>query len=45
LQPLQARVFELRHNLTAYDGMHVALTEYGQFASAQDTAADALACG
>ena len=27
MQPLQARVFELRHNLTAYDGMYVALAE------------------
>jgi hypothetical protein len=43
LQPLQARVFELRHNLTAYDGMYVALAEVlrlplptddGKFASA-----------
>ena len=35
---MQARVSELRHNLTAYDGMHVALTDDGKFASAQDTA-------
>jgi predicted nucleic acid-binding protein len=43
MQPLQARVFELRHNLTAYDGMYVALAEVlrsplltddGKFASA-----------
>jgi predicted nucleic acid-binding protein len=27
MQPLQARVFELRHNLTAYDAMYVALSE------------------
>lgn len=27
MQPLQARVFELRHYLTAYDGMYVALAE------------------
>jgi predicted nucleic acid-binding protein len=27
MQRLQARVFELRHNLTAYDGMYVALAE------------------
>jgi predicted nucleic acid-binding protein len=27
MQPLQARVFELRHNLTAYDAMYVALAE------------------
>jgi predicted nucleic acid-binding protein len=27
VQPLQARVFELRHNLTAYDAMYVALAE------------------
>jgi predicted nucleic acid-binding protein len=27
MQPLQARVFELRHNLTAYDGMYVTLAE------------------
>jgi predicted nucleic acid-binding protein len=27
MQPLQARVFELRDNLTAYDGMYVALAE------------------
>ena len=27
MQPLQARVFDLRHNLTAYDGMYVALAE------------------
>jgi predicted nucleic acid-binding protein len=27
MQPLQTRVFELRHNLTAYDGMYVALAE------------------
>jgi predicted nucleic acid-binding protein len=27
LLPLQARVFELRHNLTACDGMYVALAE------------------
>jgi predicted nucleic acid-binding protein len=27
MQPLQARVFELRNNLTAYDGMYVALAE------------------
>lgn len=27
MQPLQARVFELRHNLTAYNGMYVALAE------------------
>ncbi|MGH3284765.1 MAG: type II toxin-antitoxin system VapC family toxin [Streptosporangiaceae bacterium] len=26
-QPLQARVIEMRHNLTAYDGMYVALAE------------------
>jgi predicted nucleic acid-binding protein len=43
MQPLQARVFELRHNLTAHDGMYVALAEVlrsplltddGKFASA-----------
>jgi predicted nucleic acid-binding protein len=43
MQPLQARVFELRHNLTASDGMYVALAEVlrsplltddGKFASA-----------
>jgi predicted nucleic acid-binding protein len=43
MQPLQARVFELRHNLTAYDGTYVALAEVlrsplltddGKFASA-----------
>lgn len=27
MQPLQRRVFELRHNLTAYDAMYVALAE------------------
>jgi predicted nucleic acid-binding protein len=27
MQPLQARSFELRHNLTAYDAMYVALAE------------------
>ena len=27
VQPLQARVFELRHNFTAYDAMYVALAE------------------
>jgi predicted nucleic acid-binding protein len=27
MQPLQGRVFELRHNLTAYDAMYVALAE------------------
>lgn len=27
MQPLQARVFELRHNLTAYDAMYVGLAE------------------
>ena len=27
MQPLQARVFELRHDLTAYDGMYLALAE------------------
>jgi predicted nucleic acid-binding protein len=27
MQPLQQRVFALRHNLTAYDGMYVALAE------------------
>jgi hypothetical protein len=27
MQPLQARVFELRHNLSAYDAMYVALAE------------------
>jgi predicted nucleic acid-binding protein len=27
MQPLQARVFELRHNLTPYDAMYVALSE------------------
>lgn len=27
MQPLQIRVFELRHNLTAYDAMYVALSE------------------
>jgi predicted nucleic acid-binding protein len=27
MQPLQARVFELRDNLTAYDAMYVALAE------------------
>ena len=27
MQPLQARVFELRHSLTAYDAMYVALAE------------------
>jgi len=27
MQPLRARVFEKRHNLTAYDGMYVALAE------------------
>jgi len=25
MQPLQVRVFELRHNLTAYDGMYQAV--------------------
>jgi predicted nucleic acid-binding protein len=27
MQPLQTRVFELRHNFTAYDAMYVALAE------------------
>lgn len=27
MQPLQSRVFELRHNFTAYDAMYVALAE------------------
>lgn len=27
MQPLQARAFELRHNLTAYDAMYIALAE------------------
>lgn len=27
MRPLQSRVFELRHNFTAYDGMYVALAE------------------
>jgi len=27
MQPLQSRVFELRHNLTAYDAMYVTLSE------------------
>jgi predicted nucleic acid-binding protein len=27
MRPLQARVFELRHNFTAYDAMYVALAE------------------
>jgi predicted nucleic acid-binding protein len=27
MQPLQVRVFELRHNLTAYEAMYVALSE------------------
>jgi predicted nucleic acid-binding protein len=27
MQPLQGRVFEMRHNFTAYDAMHVALAE------------------
>lgn len=27
MQPLQRRVFDLRHNLTAYDAMYVALAE------------------
>jgi predicted nucleic acid-binding protein len=27
MQPLQRRVFELKHNLTAYDAMYVALAE------------------
>ena len=27
MQPLQRRVFELRHDLTAYDAMYVALAE------------------
>ena len=27
MQPLQARVFELRHNVSAYDAMYVALAE------------------
>ena len=27
MQPLQARVFELQHNFTAYDAMYVALAE------------------
>ncbi|MGI9005433.1 MAG: type II toxin-antitoxin system VapC family toxin [Streptosporangiaceae bacterium] len=27
MQPLQARAFEVRHNLTAYDAMYVALAE------------------
>jgi len=27
MQPLQVRVFELRHNLIAYDAMYVALAE------------------
>jgi predicted nucleic acid-binding protein len=27
MQPLQARVFEMRHNLSAYDAMYVALAE------------------
>jgi predicted nucleic acid-binding protein len=27
MQPLQPRVFELRHNFTAYDAMYVALAE------------------
>ena len=28
MQPLQARAFEMRHNLTAYDAMYVALAEH-----------------
>ena len=27
MRPLQARVFDLRHNLTAYDAIYVALAE------------------
>jgi len=27
MRPLQSRVFELRHNFTAYDGLYVALAE------------------
>lgn len=27
MQPLQARAFELRHNLTAYDAIYIALAE------------------
>ena len=27
MRPLQRRVYELRHNLTAYDAMYVALAE------------------
>ena len=26
--PLQARVFELRHNVTAHDAMYIALAEH-----------------
>jgi len=32
MQPMQARVIELRHNFTAYDAMYVALAERLAFA-------------
>ena len=38
MRPLQARVFELRHNLTAYDGMYVALAEVLQLPLLTDDA-------
>lgn len=38
MQPLQARVFELRHDLTAYDGMYVALAEVLQLPLLTDDA-------
>jgi hypothetical protein len=53
LQPLQARVSELQHNLTAYDGMYAALTEVlrlplltddGKFASAPGHRAEIHHC-
>jgi predicted nucleic acid-binding protein len=28
MQPLQARAFEMRHNVTAYDAMYIALAEH-----------------
>ena len=49
MQPLQRRVFELRHNFTAYDAMYVALaealdvpllTDDGKFATAPGHRAD-----
>ncbi len=45
MQPLQARAFEMRHNLSAYDAMYVALAESLGFPLLTDDAKLAAAPG